>query len=168
MTTFSCLDYADILQHLVGQEYSWVSSVFYFGYFFWEYPTTLLIARLPVAKYMAANTVFWGVVVALTAACTNYGGLITVRFLLGVAEATISPAFLFITSTWYTRKSHDGPQLKPALPNENQETRYPPGREFGLLGTRSAGFWQASSRTVWATLKTRCLPGGGCSSFWAS
>jgi MFS family permease len=45
----------------------------------------------------------WGVVVALTAACTNYGGLLTVRFLLGVAEATTSPAFVFITSTWYTR-----------------------------------------------------------------
>ncbi|KAK6365543.1 hypothetical protein LTS17_011262 [Exophiala oligosperma] len=89
--------------HLVGQEYSWVSSVFYFGYFFWEYPTTLLITRLPVAKYMAANTAFWGIVVALTAACTNYGGLITVRFFLGVAEATITPAFMFITSTWYTR-----------------------------------------------------------------
>lgn len=52
---------------------------------------------------MAGNTFFWGAVVALTAACTNYGGLITVRFLLGVAEATISPAFLFITASWYTR-----------------------------------------------------------------
>lgn len=27
----------------------------------------------------------------------------TVRFLLGVAEATITPAFMFLTSTWYTR-----------------------------------------------------------------
>ena len=52
---------------------------------------------------MTANTLFWGTVVALTAACTNYGGLLTVRFLLGVAEATITPAFMFITSTWYTR-----------------------------------------------------------------
>ena len=50
-----------------------------------------------------ANTFFWGVVVALTAACTNYGGLITVRFLLGVAEATITPLFMFVTSTWYLR-----------------------------------------------------------------
>lgn len=41
---------------------------------------------------------------ALTAACTNFGGLLAVRFLLGVAEATISPAFLFITSMWYTRE----------------------------------------------------------------
>jgi hypothetical protein len=52
--------------HLVGQNYSWVSSVFYFGYFFWTYPTTLLVARLPVAKYITANTLFWGAVVGLT------------------------------------------------------------------------------------------------------
>lgn len=83
-----------------GQQYSWVSSVFYFGYFFWEYPTTYLIPRLPVAKYLAANTFVWGIVVALTAICSSYGGLITVRFFLGVAEATITPAFMFITSTW--------------------------------------------------------------------
>ncbi|TDZ35519.1 putative transporter [Colletotrichum spinosum] len=89
--------------HLQGQDYSWVSSVFYFGYFAWTYPTTILIARLPVAKYMTANTLFWGAVVALTAACRNYGGLLAVRFLLGVAEATITPAFMFLTSTWYTR-----------------------------------------------------------------
>ncbi|KAJ5624194.1 hypothetical protein N7510_000503 [Penicillium lagena] len=88
---------------LIGQQYSWVSSIFYFGYLGWAYPTTMLIARLPVAKYLAANTLLWGAVVALTAACTNFGGLMTVRFLLGVAEATITPAFMFITSTWYTR-----------------------------------------------------------------
>lgn len=58
---------------------------------------------MPVAKYIAFNTFFWGAVVALTAACINYRGLLAVRFLLGVAEATITPAFMFITSTWYTR-----------------------------------------------------------------
>lgn len=77
--------------------------MFYFGYFFWEYPATLLVARLPVAKYLVVNTFFWGTVVALTAACSNYGGLITVRFLLGVAEASITPAFMFITTSWWTR-----------------------------------------------------------------
>ncbi|KAI1338157.1 putative allantoate permease [Xylariaceae sp. FL0016] len=89
--------------HLVGKDYSWVSSVFYFGYLFWTYPTSLLIARLPIAKYVAVNTLFWGAVVALTAACHSFAGLIAVRFFLGVAEATISPALMFITSTWYTR-----------------------------------------------------------------
>ncbi|KAJ0422388.1 major facilitator superfamily domain-containing protein [Aspergillus carlsbadensis] len=89
--------------HLHGQQYSWVSSMFYIGYLIWELPTSFLIPRLPVARYLAANTLFWGTVVALTAACVNYSGLLTVRFFLGVAEATITPAFMFITSTWYTR-----------------------------------------------------------------
>ncbi|RFU36307.1 hypothetical protein B7463_g150, partial [Scytalidium lignicola] len=89
--------------HLHGQQYSWVSSVFYFGYLLWMYPTSLLCARLPIAKYLTANTLIWGILVGITAACSSYGGLITVRFLLGVVEATIDPAFMFITSTWYTR-----------------------------------------------------------------
>ncbi|KAF4449006.1 major facilitator superfamily transporter [Fusarium austroafricanum] len=89
--------------NLVGQQYSWVSGAFYLGYLVWEYPTTLLIQRLPTAKYFAANTVFWGIVVAMTATCTSFGGFMTVRALLGVAEATITPAFMFLTSTWYTR-----------------------------------------------------------------
>ncbi|PBK79473.1 MFS general substrate transporter [Armillaria gallica] len=89
--------------HLVGQQYSWVSSVFYFGYLGWAYPTTYLIQRLPVGKYVSINTIIWGTLVALTAACKNFGGLVTVRILLGVAEATITPAFVYITSMWYTR-----------------------------------------------------------------
>ncbi len=56
-----------------------------------------------MAKYLAVNTLLWGAVVSLTAACVNYEGLLAVRFLLGVAEATITPAFMFITTTWYTR-----------------------------------------------------------------
>ena len=71
--------------HLVGPQYSWVSSMFYFGYLFWEYPTSILIQKLPVGKYLSGVTVVWGAVVACTAACSGFGGLVTVRFLLGVA-----------------------------------------------------------------------------------
>lgn len=58
---------------------------------------------MPTARYLSANTLFWGAAVASTAACSSFAGLLTVRFLLGVAEATITPAFMFLTSTWYTR-----------------------------------------------------------------
>lgn len=57
-----------------------------------------------MGRYVSLNAFFWGAVVALTAACTNFGGLITVRFLLGVAEGTISPAFVYITAMWWTRE----------------------------------------------------------------
>ncbi|CAL3968246.1 unnamed protein product [Diplocarpon coronariae] len=84
-------------------QYSWVSSIFYFGYLFFEYPTTILIQRLPIGKYLSGVILLWGAIVASTAACTTFGGLATCRFLLGVAEATISPAFVYVTSIWYTR-----------------------------------------------------------------
>lgn len=71
--------------HLIGKQYSWVSSIFYFGYLFFEYPTTILIQKLPIGKYLAGVILLWGAIVASTAACTSFGGLATCRFLLGVA-----------------------------------------------------------------------------------
>ncbi|ESZ92444.1 hypothetical protein SBOR_7161 [Sclerotinia borealis F-4128] len=89
--------------HLVGNQFSSISSMFYFGYLFWEYPGVYLIQTLPVAKYIAADIVLWGVIVASTAACTSFEGLMVARFFTGAVEASISPAFLYITSMWYTR-----------------------------------------------------------------
>ncbi|KAI3337993.1 major facilitator superfamily domain-containing protein [Ustulina deusta] len=88
---------------LVGNQYAWVSSAFYLGYLLATYPASLLVARLPVARYLGANTLFWGAVVALTAASRSFAALFVLRFLLGVAEAAVSPALVFLTSTWYTR-----------------------------------------------------------------
>ncbi|KAJ9150354.1 Allantoate permease [Pleurostoma richardsiae] len=88
---------------LVGQDYSWSSSIFYFGYLFWMGPSAWLCSRLPIAKYLTLNTLIWGIIVGLTAACTSFGGLAANRFFLGVGEAIVNPAFIYITSTWYTR-----------------------------------------------------------------
>ncbi|RDW84617.1 putative MFS allantoate transporter protein [Coleophoma cylindrospora] len=84
-----------------SQEYSWVSSIFYAGYILFEFPTTYLLRRLPIAKYTSANVIIWGVVLSCHAAVSNYGALMTVRFFLGVFEATVTPAFVIITSMWY-------------------------------------------------------------------
>jgi MFS family permease len=45
---------------LVGREYSWLSSVFYFGFLVWSFPTNLLMQRFPVGKYLGANIFLWG------------------------------------------------------------------------------------------------------------
>jgi len=41
--------------HLVGQDYSWLGTILYMGVLFGEYPTNLLLQKLPVAKYLAFN-----------------------------------------------------------------------------------------------------------------
>ncbi|KAK1702779.1 hypothetical protein BDP67DRAFT_421455, partial [Colletotrichum lupini] len=40
---------------LVGQQYSWASSIFYFGYLVAEYPGVAILQRFPVAKFLGVN-----------------------------------------------------------------------------------------------------------------
>lgn len=90
--------------NLVGQEYSWIGSMFYFGYLFWEYPTNRLLQRLPLGKWSAFNVIMWGLVLCCMAATKNFAGAMTVRFFLGVFEAAVTPGFALFVSQWYTKK----------------------------------------------------------------
>ncbi|WPH00622.1 Major Facilitator Superfamily [Acrodontium crateriforme] len=103
------ISYASIMNmkqdiHLVGDDYNWVSSMFYFGYLAWEYPTNLFLQRLPLAKYSGACVILWGLVLSCFAAVENYSGAIAIRFFLGVTEAAVTPGFALLTSQWYTTK----------------------------------------------------------------
>lgn len=94
--------------HLVGQQYSWTSSIFYFGYLFAEYPGVAILQRFPVAKFLGVNIILWGAILMASAACDSFAGIATVRFLLGVTEATISPGFVAVTGIWWTRAEQAG------------------------------------------------------------
>nr|QFR37164.1 MFS transporter [Cyberlindnera americana] len=86
-----------------SQQYSWVSSIFYAGYIFWEFPTAYFLNKFPIARYTSFNIMAWGIILACTCGAKNYGGLLILRFLLGMFEATITPAFVLITAVWYKR-----------------------------------------------------------------
>lgn len=49
------------------------------------------------------NIFLWAVVLCSHAACTSFGGLFAVRFLLGICEGAITPGFMIVTSMFYTR-----------------------------------------------------------------
>ncbi|EHY59653.1 Allantoate permease [Exophiala dermatitidis] len=89
---------------LKGDDYQWLGSMFYFGYLAWEYPTNRLLQRLPLAKYSAFCVVAWGVVLALFATVSGFGGAVAIRFFLGVFEAAVTPGFALFTSQWYTKR----------------------------------------------------------------
>ncbi|KAJ5091355.1 hypothetical protein NUU61_006225 [Penicillium alfredii] len=88
---------------LEGQRYSWVAAIFNFGYLFWALPANLLIQRLPVAKYMGGMLLIWSVIVIAHIGAKNYAGILVLRFLLGMAEAGVSPCMMTITSMFYKR-----------------------------------------------------------------
>ncbi|KAL7957811.1 MFS allantoate transporter [Trichoderma compactum] len=72
--------------HLVGDNYQWLASLFYFGYLVWEWPTVRLLQRLPFAKYPGFCVVCWGVTLALLAVVHYFKGAAIIRFLLGAFE----------------------------------------------------------------------------------
>ncbi|KJR81973.1 uncharacterized protein SPSK_03257 [Sporothrix schenckii 1099-18] len=89
--------------HLVGDEYSWLSSVFYFGWLVWSIPSNLLLQRSPPAYYLALNIFLWGVFLMVQAAVNSFASLAVLRVISGAFEAIADPAFMLFTSMFYTK-----------------------------------------------------------------
>ncbi|KAI0121182.1 putative MFS allantoate transporter [Xylariales sp. AK1849] len=93
--------------NLQGADYNWLSSMFYFGFLFWAFPTNFMMQKFPIGKYLGINIFMWGFFLMLQAAIHNFAGLMVLRFLAGAAEACSDPSFMLITSMWvlkYTRR----------------------------------------------------------------
>ncbi|KAK5626025.1 hypothetical protein RRF57_001741 [Xylaria bambusicola] len=90
--------------NLGSQDYSWLSSLFYFGWLAWAIPSNLIMQRSPPAYYLALNIFFWGALLMAQAAAHNFAGLAALRVLSGGFEAIADPAFMLITSMYYTRE----------------------------------------------------------------
>ncbi len=102
------LNYASLLglkkdTHLKGQEYSWLapSSTLATSS---PLPSMVLFAESQLSRYVAMCIVFWSISLGAHAACTNYGQLVGVRFLLGWWEAALTPAFILLTGRFYTKQ----------------------------------------------------------------
>lgn len=93
--------------NMSGSQYSWASSIFYFGYLIFELPAGRLLQFLPLGKFTGANVIAWGIILSCHARATNTAGMLALRFLLGFFESSVTPAFALYTSQWYT-KSEQG------------------------------------------------------------
>ncbi|PPQ71813.1 hypothetical protein CVT24_006203 [Panaeolus cyanescens] len=89
--------------HLTQNQFNWLGTIFYLSYFAFEYPQNFALQRLPVGKWMSVNIFIWSVALLTHAACTSFGGLFAVRFILGMCEGAITPGFMIVTSMFYTR-----------------------------------------------------------------
>ncbi|WBW73458.1 transmembrane transporter [Schizosaccharomyces osmophilus] len=90
--------------HLSGGAYSWLSTIFYLGYMIAQYPAGYLLQRYPIHYFLFTASFLWSACVLLMAACTNRQGLLALRFLSGLFEGCVNPAFVALTSMWYKRE----------------------------------------------------------------
>ncbi|KIX05362.1 uncharacterized protein Z518_06234 [Rhinocladiella mackenziei CBS 650.93] len=91
--------------HLVGQDYSNIAMMFYIGFLAAEFPTQYLAQRISrLGKYLGANVMIWGAVLACMAACTSYADLMICRTFLGIFESPVAPILVLIVSMWYKKE----------------------------------------------------------------
>lgn len=87
-----------------SNQYSWLVSLFYFGYLVAEWPMSYVAQRLPTGKVVSVSIIIWGSLLMLMTASHNFTGLAICRFLLGVFESCTTPVFMMIVGQWYQRK----------------------------------------------------------------
>ncbi|TVY34905.1 putative transporter [Lachnellula subtilissima] len=88
--------------HLKGQDYSWLTSMFYIGYLVFQFPFGYLLQHFPTGRLLSLTIIAWGVVLITTPACTSFAGIATNRFFLGALESAINPGFVLLISMFYT------------------------------------------------------------------
>ncbi|TRM55732.1 major facilitator superfamily domain-containing protein [Schizophyllum amplum] len=91
---------------LVGAQYSWLTTIFYLTYMCFEFPSNLLLQRWRMGKTLSIYMICWGFTVLGIGFAKNFRTLIALRALQGLFECCISPGFVLVVGSWYTRREH--------------------------------------------------------------
>jgi ACS family tartrate transporter-like MFS transporter len=77
------------------------SGIFFLGYFLFEIPSNLVLAKVGARRWIARILITWGVISGLTAFVTGTWSFLGVRFLLGLAEAGFYPGIILYLTWWF-------------------------------------------------------------------
>ena len=77
------------------------AGIFFIGYFFFEVPSNLLLARVGARVWIARIMISWGLISAALMFASGEVSFYVLRFLLGVAEAGFFPGIILYLTYWY-------------------------------------------------------------------
>ncbi|MGY6655505.1 MFS transporter [Amycolatopsis sp. TRM77291] len=89
---------------LTSQAFGLAAGLFFIGYFLFEVPSNMALARFGARKWIARILISWGLVAALMAFAQNDIQLYILRFLLGVTEAGFFPGIIVYLTFWFRAK----------------------------------------------------------------
>jgi MFS transporter, ACS family, tartrate transporter len=81
--------------------YGMAAGAFFWGYFLFEVPSNLILEKVGARIWIARIMVSWGIISGATAFCTGPWSFMTVRFLLGLAEAGLFPGMVLYFTYWF-------------------------------------------------------------------
>ncbi len=89
---------------ITSQQYGLIFGIFFFGYFFFEIPSNLLLHKIGARVWIARILISWGIVAMLTGLAQNVSQLYVARFLLGLAEAGLFPGIILYLTYWFPQR----------------------------------------------------------------
>jgi len=124
--------------------YGWGAGIFFLGYFLFEVPSNVILEKTGARIWIARIMVTWGIAAAVMAFVTGPVSFLTLRFLLGVAEAGFFPGMILYFTYWFPSqyRARVISALFIAVPGANALTAIISGAVLemdGLLGVRG---WQ--------------------------
>lgn len=77
------------------------AGIFFLGYFLFQVPANLLLARIGARRWITYIVMAWGAISAANAFVQGPTTFYVLRFLLGVAEAGFLPGMIFYLTLWF-------------------------------------------------------------------
>ena len=84
-------------------EYNTALTIFFVPYIFFEIPSNILLKKLRPATWLSGCMFMFGIASIAQGLVTNYAGLLTTRFMLGLFEAGMFPGCFYLIGMWYKR-----------------------------------------------------------------
>jgi MFS transporter, ACS family, tartrate transporter len=86
---------------LSDRVYGTGAGIFFAGYFFFQLPSNLALARVGARRWMALIMILWGVISCCMVLVRNAQTFYALRFLLGAAEAGFFPGIILYLQNWF-------------------------------------------------------------------
>ena len=81
--------------------YGWGAGIFFLGYFIFEVPSNLILARVGARIWISRILFSWGIVACAMAWVQGGTSFLVMRFLLGIAEAGFFPGVILYLTYWF-------------------------------------------------------------------
>jgi sugar phosphate permease len=138
--------------HISTNVSSWLASLFFLGYFFFQIPGAHYAANRSAKKLIFWSLILWGSFAAITGVATDVRILIVARFMLGVVEGAVFPAMLLLLSRWFTKaeRSRANTLLIFGNPITVLWMSIVSGYLIKSVGWRGMFIWEGVPAIVWA------------------
>ncbi|KNZ75154.1 hypothetical protein J132_04639 [Termitomyces sp. J132] len=152
--------------HITDTQYLLALTIFFFSYAIFEVPSNIFLKRLRPSIWLSFLMLGWGVMMTLQGLVHNFGGLMGMRWMLGVWEAGLFPGVNYYLSCWYKRSEFG---LRAALFFTAASVS---GAFGGLLAAAIANMDGIGGKPAWAWIFNSLVIEGlatvlaGVASFW--